>query len=155
MAEGYRYYRSAVRLEFYTMPYDFGEQHFENETGEQLPFEHSFIAFDRSEVIAFADDLPDIRDYAVNTPNGNLMGKIVGFLADTANLLIPYAYVQVTDGRIVVVPTNQFMFYPNMQLVTLEGGQEALRYAPDASRTAGDAARADRYWVEFRRQNAA
>ena len=155
MAEEYRYHRSGVRLEFYTMPYDFNEQHFANEPGEQPPLEHRFMMFDRSEVIAFADDLPDIRDYAVNTPNGHTLGKIVGLLADTANGVIPYAYVQVTDGRIVVVPTNQFMLFPNMKLVTLEGGQEALRYAPDAGRDAGDAARADRYWVEYRRQNAA
>ena len=115
MAKEFRYHRQGPRLEFYTDIYDFSEQHPAVADGEQPPLRSSLTIIGENEPLDFAPGEPDIRGFAVNTPNGNTLGMIQGFLIDTMQVVVPYAYVLTLEACTVVVPTNQFMLYPDTQ----------------------------------------
>lgn len=151
----YHYFRKGPRLEFYTEIYDFSEQHTTGLLGVQPPFIRDLIPVLEKGVVDFAEGDPDILGFTVNTPAGDTLGTIVGYLVDSAQSVVPYAYVKVRDGKTVVVPTTMFMIYPDVKLVTLEGGIKTLSNAPDALMDKTDAERADRYWGDFRRDQAA
>jgi hypothetical protein len=155
MAQQFVYHRPGLHLEFYSEIYDYSEQHVNGESGIQPPMTRELVAVACDDPLIFAEEVPDIRGFAVNTPKGNTLATVSGFLADTVNSVLPYAYICTPDGRTLVVPTNQFMFYPDNGIVTLEGGIDALRNCPEAKLNAEDAAQADQYWGAYRRQNAA
>ncbi|HEY3376084.1 MAG TPA: hypothetical protein VGL77_01200 [Armatimonadota bacterium] len=155
MNSSFRYHRPGMRLEYYTEIYDYAEQHANVQAGEQPLTQRDLHPLGREDTLTFAADESDIRGFVVNTPTGNTIGTVVGFLADLAHEVVPYAYVEVEGGRVLIVPTNQFMIYTDSCLVTLDGGLDALRHAPEAEHNARDAERADHYWSTYRRQNAA
>lgn len=155
MAQLFHYYQSGPRLEFYTEIYDYDEQHATGLSGVQPPLIRDLIPIRKNDAITFAPDETDIRGFAVNTPNGDTLGSVEGFLIDAAQSVVPYAYVKVRGGDTVVVPTNQFTVYPDLRLVVLEGGINILQNAPKAQLNKSDAQNADRYWGDIRRNRAA
>lgn len=152
MAHEYHYHQPSVRLEFYTV---FEDQGSPPPPGDQPAFVHDFVPVRQDDSLTFARGETDIRQFPLNTPNGDTLGTVIGYLVDTAHDTIPYAYVQFTGERVVVVPTNQLMIYPEQCITILEGGIEALRSAPDARFDLADAQKADHYWLEYRQRHAA
>ncbi len=152
MAHLYRYQRPTEHLEYYL--------HFEYKGSPpppdvQLPHVQDLVPVRLDDPLTFADGETDIRRFAVNTPNGNTLGSVVGFLVDEVNNIVPFAYVRLSGEHTVVVPTDQLTLFVDRSLVTLEGGLEALRGAPKAAYDYTDAPQASRYWIEYRQRHAA
>lgn len=152
MEHRYRYHRPGVQLEYYTLA---ESQSSPPPPGVQPPLVHDLFVVREKEPLAFAPGEPDLRGFIVQSSTGDPLGQIVGFLADEAAHTIPYLYVAMTEGRTVVVPSDQVTIFPDLHRVTLEGGLEALKGTPDARFAVSDAEPADHYWHRFRRRNAA
>lgn len=153
MADTFRYTRPTEHLELYSAGWS-GEGSPPPPTTAPVSIRDlSVVHID--DTVKFAKGEPDLRQFAVNTPEGNTIGAVMGFLADGQNHTLPFLYVVIEGGRIVVVPVDQVTAYPNQHLVTLEGGKEALFNAPDAQYNPEDAGRSLQYWMNYRRRNAA
>ncbi len=152
MAHQYRFHRPTEHLEYYLL---FEPQGSPPPPNIQPALVSDLIPISADEPLPFAAGEVDIRQFSVNTPTGNPLGKVVGYLTDAAHDVIPFAYVQLADERIVVVPTNQLTIFAERRLTTLEGGLEALCGAPEANFDYHDAQHASRYWIEYRQRNAA
>lgn len=153
MAKAYRYARlTTERIAYYS---GFERPGSAPPPGEQPPLVRDLFPVHAQDPLSLAPGEPDIRGFAVNTPNGDTIGHIEALLADAVPLTLPYAYVRTTDGRLVVVPTDQLTFFTQQAITVLEWGKPALLNAPEAKFEAADSDRADHYWAEIRRQHAA
>lgn len=154
MMKGYRYRDERLPLQYYSEPYDNVALSVAGQPPTQPPLFRDLNPIQREDTLTFAEGVPDIRGFAVNTPDGDTLGTVEGFLADTAHHTLPYLYISF-EGRTVVAPTDQAMIYPDQCLLTLEGGKSVLNGAPIAQFDAVDAEQAERYWRDYRRRNAA
>ncbi len=137
MAHQYRYHRPTEHLEYYLSVEYQGSP---PPPDVQPPRAQDLVPVGMNEPLTFVDGEADLRDFQVNTPTGNPLGTVTGFLVDAMNDVIPFAYVRFANGETVVVPTNQFTIFAAHHLVTLEGGIEVLRGAPRAAFDYTDAA---------------
>lgn len=151
MASSYRYTRKAPHLDFFQS----ADQYNAGVPNMQPPLHREYLPVHLDDALTFAPGVPDIRGFEVNTPNGDTLGRITAYLVDTASGEIAYAYVTMAGPRMVVVPTWWFTIMAERRLVTMEGGLPVLFQAPEATFTADDATRADRYWISYLRDQAA
>lgn len=152
MAQNFRYARRELPLEYYRESW---VQTSPPPPGGQPPMVTDFVPVLSKDTIQFEPGEVDTRMFLVNTPTGDTLGTVHGYLADMAHSSLPYTYVVIEGSRVVVVPTDMLTRYPEYCLVTFYWGKNALAHAPDANFDQGDAARANRYWGTFRRQQAA
>ncbi len=147
----YRYHREAPQLDFFHT----SEQYTAGVPSTQPPRLHDYLPVHADDPLTFAPGVSDIRGFAVNTPDGDTLGRVTALLADAAAELVAYAYVTLPESRMVVVPTWWLTLRPEQGIVIIEGGIPALSNAPEATFTADDAIRADRYWISYLRDQAA
>ncbi|MHB9129621.1 MAG: hypothetical protein ACYDBB_00845 [Armatimonadota bacterium] len=155
MAQGYTYQREGMEVSYDAASYDFAEMHNDGTPAEMPPLVRDLFPVKEQDSLEFEPGVTDLRLYLVNTPNGDTIGTICGYLADGTHYTLPYLYVKTSEGKVVIVPTDQVFMFIDQCLVTLEGGKTALDGAPQAEFTQNDAVRAERYWGDFRRRNAA
>ena len=151
MAHLFRYERPEQSLEFY---HEAWWQSSAPPPSDQPPIVTEYFPILPNDALQLETDETDIRLFWVNTPSGDTLGTVHGFLADGKNFTLPYTYIAVEHSNIVVVPTTLLTRYAEYCLVTFYLGKQALLRAPSANFDATDAQRALQYWSEYRRHAA-